>query len=288
MLAMSGRMFDQRPCSKPGQKFRETLPEGKAALVIGHPGHELRIHHWLEIAQPLTFVLTDGSGRGKKSRLSSTAEIVRRTGAKPGPIFGCWTDAEAYDIFRAGNLGALCEVTLALATAFEEHEIVAVVGDAMEGINPTHDLCRYLTNAAVLLVSRRTQRDLANYDFVVGGPPPSPRAHNGCISIDLDAEALDRKWRAAANYPALRTEVLLAKMLYGRQRFATEILRPVPPDFSPGFSGRPHYEIHGEKRVKEGHYTEAISYRQHVLPLIEALWRKLNLPISTSEPCIAS
>ena len=71
------------------------LPDGNAALIIGHPGHELRIHHWLESARPLTFVLTDGSGRGLESRLPSTRLVLERAGAKPASIFGPWTDAEA-------------------------------------------------------------------------------------------------------------------------------------------------------------------------------------------------
>ena len=35
----------------------------KAALIVAHPGHELRVHHWMELARPLVLVLTDGSGR---------------------------------------------------------------------------------------------------------------------------------------------------------------------------------------------------------------------------------
>jgi hypothetical protein len=36
------------------------LPDGKAALVVAHPGHELRVFHWLRLARPCVFVLTDG------------------------------------------------------------------------------------------------------------------------------------------------------------------------------------------------------------------------------------
>jgi hypothetical protein len=34
-----------------------TLPDSPAALVIGHPGHELRVHGWMEHARPQVFVL---------------------------------------------------------------------------------------------------------------------------------------------------------------------------------------------------------------------------------------
>jgi hypothetical protein len=34
---------------------------------------------------------------------------------------------------------------------------------------------------------------------------------------------------------------------------------------------KPYYEEYGEKRVAEGKYGEVIRYREHVLPLAEAL-----------------
>jgi hypothetical protein len=36
---------------------------------------------------------------------------------------------------------------------------------------------------------------------------------------------------------------------------------------------RPFYETHGEARVREGKYPEAIRYREHILPIAEALAR---------------
>src|SRR4030095_641561 len=41
------------------QRFQlmQSLPDTRAALVSAHPGHELRVHGWLEIARPLVFVL---------------------------------------------------------------------------------------------------------------------------------------------------------------------------------------------------------------------------------------
>ena len=38
------------------------LSEQRAVLVVAHPGHELRVHGWLELARPTVCILTDGSG----------------------------------------------------------------------------------------------------------------------------------------------------------------------------------------------------------------------------------
>jgi hypothetical protein len=53
----------------------------RPALIIAHPGHELRVHHWIEKTRPLVLVLTDGSGRTTQSRLASTTRILEQAGA---------------------------------------------------------------------------------------------------------------------------------------------------------------------------------------------------------------
>jgi hypothetical protein len=71
-------------------------PAGRAALVVAHPGHELRVHGWLEQARPLVFVLTDGSGGSGVPRLGSTARLIDRAGAERGSIFGRVPDRDLY------------------------------------------------------------------------------------------------------------------------------------------------------------------------------------------------
>jgi hypothetical protein len=276
-------MSDQGRISKNHPEWSAVISEGNAALIIGHPGHELRVHHWLETARPLTFVLTDGSGRGQQSRLPSTENVLRRAGAKPAPIFGRWTDAQAYEILLSGNIGALTNVTMELAQALVENDIHHVVADAMEGYNPTHDLCRYMTNAAVLIVERTVGRKTGNFDFVlVASPDAAPAAiRDQCVYLSLDQPALNRKRRAAENYPELKEEIEAAISRFGLQVFATELLRPVVPDLSANFSGEPYYETYGESRVREGHYEKVIRYRESVLPLMQSLWRELDLPFET-------
>ena len=73
-----------------------------AALVMAHPGHELRIHGWLERTRPLPFVLTDGSGHTSSSRLASTTRVLTAAGAQPaGVLYGQLTDREVYQALRA-------------------------------------------------------------------------------------------------------------------------------------------------------------------------------------------
>src|SRR6185295_9815242 len=108
-----------------------------AALVIAHPGHELRLYHWLELAKPLVFVITDGSGAGS-SRIDSTREVLDATRCTAGSIMASFTDREIYQSFVSGNVDRVAAMTVAIAHSLIEHEIVSVVADAFEFYNPTH------------------------------------------------------------------------------------------------------------------------------------------------------
>ena len=76
--------------------MHDRFPRGKAALVLAHPGHELRCYHWFEQARPLVYVLTDGSGHHGTSRLGSTTTLLRAVGATRGSIYGRFPDRVLY------------------------------------------------------------------------------------------------------------------------------------------------------------------------------------------------
>jgi hypothetical protein len=64
----------------------------RAALVVAHPSHELRLHGWLEQARPYVCILTDGGGRAGEPRLARTTEVLFRAGARHGAIYGRLSD----------------------------------------------------------------------------------------------------------------------------------------------------------------------------------------------------
>src|SRR5258706_14950239 len=79
----------------------------RAALVVAHPGHELRVHRWLERTRPVVFVLTDGSGNHGVSRLDSTTALLGQAGATAGPIYCRLSDREQYRAMLGVDLGLL-------------------------------------------------------------------------------------------------------------------------------------------------------------------------------------
>jgi hypothetical protein len=269
------------------------LPGRRAALIVGHPGHELRVHHWIEIATPIACVLTDGSGHTARSRLASTTDVLTAAGATPGPVYGRFTDAEVYDAIRRGDVAPFVAVIRTMVDMLVSHDIDYIAADAIEGFNPSHDLCRYIVNAAVGLVLQHHGRLIGNFDFLLDGAPAEcpvgAQAH--AVRLELDEAALARKLTAARGYQELRGETESALERFGSAAFATELLRPVS-DLREGLDALgqepPYYEAFGEQQVRAGVYDSVIRYRAHVRPFVQALWRQAGVSDAVTDTMVSS
>lgn len=255
----------------------EALPGiGRAALVVGHPGHELKVFGWALASQPLVFVLTNGSGRNGVSRVASTAQLLTSLGASPGEIFGNLTDAELYSAILEQDVPIFLRLLDSLAASLLKHKIDGVVGDAAEGFNPTHDLCRCFINSAVLLVNRATGKKLKNFEVSLTEWEqgcPQPRHDDRCLHWFLDDSVLARKIAAAEQYVELKTEVQRALAQRGEKYFRLECLRRVEKlDPESLTDDKPLYEVWGEQRVAAGLYQNVIRFKQHILPLMKAIF----------------
>jgi hypothetical protein len=254
-------------------------PDKRTALVIGHPGHELRVFRWLEIARPAVFVITDGSGRSGRARLPSTTRILDQVGVCRGSFYGPITDAAAYAAILNHDFDLFIGLTRQLAQYLNDERISHVAGDALEGYNPTHDACRLIIGAAVEIVQRTTGRKVESFDFLLTGKPDdhvSPVDHT--TRLELDDNAFARKMAVARSYPELESEVNGAIAQNRLDAFRIECLRRVP-NRPPVFAAehKPYYEQYGEQQVLSGHYHQVIRYREHLAPLAEALWRQVEV-----------
>ncbi len=252
-------------------------------MIIAHPGHELRVHHWLETAKPVALVLTDGSGRTLKSRLDSTTKVLRDAGATAGPVYGRFTDADIYQAMLKGKPEPFLKLLEEMAGWLVAEHIEYVAGDALEGYNTSHEVCRFLTGAACELAARRSGRTIRNFDFLLTSRPdecPSSLQANA-ICLRLDAPAVARKLVAAQGYPELQPEVDLALKEFGRAMFAIEWLRPVANDVGlQPVAAKPYYETYGEKQMAAGHYKNVIREQDHLLPLANAMWTRRQAAIN--------
>lgn len=252
----------------------------KAALIVAHPGHELRIYHWLEMHKPLFFCLTDGSGRAGQSRMDSTSKVLQQVGSTHGSIYGRFTDQDLYRILLDGSCDVFTGLVQELAGALIEHDISLLAGDAPEGATPTHDICRYLIDGAVSAVERTTGRSITNYEFVLDSPPDDcpPELRSEALWLRLDEAALNRKLQAALGYMELRGETEEGLKLYGKNAFALECLRPSTASTSLKKFERepPPYERYGKEGVERfgksfGKYEDVITLQKHVKPMVQAI-----------------
>jgi len=257
------------------------------ALVVGHPGHELRVFGWMCQSRPRGYVITDGSGRSQISRLASTARLLDRAGAGRDEVFGVVSDADVYRAILDGRTSLFLDILEALSTSFVRNEIDCVAGDASEGFNPTHDLCRTLINAAVVMAERATGKKIANYEFCLTEWEQNCVApHDGrCVHLCLEDELLNRKVEAAENYSELRDEVQKALAQRGKEYFRTECLRKVSEiAVEQPSTDKPFYEIWGERRVAESEYERVIRYGEHVHPIMAAIQQRCARPTRAPAP----
>jgi hypothetical protein len=247
---------------------------GGSVLVVGHPGHELRVFGWLERTRAAVHVLTDGSGSRGVSRVDSTTAVLDAIGATRGSIYARMTDREIYQAILTHDHRRFTALADELAREFVEDDIAIVAGDAIEGFNPAHDVCRYVINAAVRLAATATNRPRTCYAFPLDGAPDGRSGTGEGLRLVLDDDTLERKLRAARTYPELRAEVDAAIDRFGQEPFRTEVLWRVDLNDRYGWDPTctPFYERHGAARVQSGVYGDVVTFREHLRPLADALW----------------
>lgn len=252
----------------------------KAAMVIGHPGHELRAFKYIKEFKPDVFILTDGSGSVNEPRLYQSIRLIEANGARYMESFPAIPDREMYRMILENQTEKILAIKARLKSFILEAGYDCIVGDALEGFNPTHDLCRYLINGIITDIKEETGLSIRTYDFLLDEAPnniPQSSNHQG-ISLELSPAEFDEKLEAANNYPELKYEVEYAINRFGREAFYWESFRKVN-DLSEirNWKGEePYYETFGRKRIEEGLYSDLITFDHHLKPIALACIRSRN------------
>jgi len=92
------------------------------------------------------------------------------------------------------------------------------------------------------------------------------------VTKNSGGAAVASKLEAARAYPEIASDVDRILNQEGVHAIQTE-RRHLARNGSPGDGAAetPYYELHGEKQVAAGHYEHVLRYREHVIPLVEAL-----------------
>jgi hypothetical protein len=249
------------------------LPAPHSALLVAHPGHELLLHGWLHAERPRLFVLTDGSGRDGVSRLDATTRVMESAGVRAGSLYGRYPDRVIYEALLDGDTALFVGLAEEIAKSLAGEQIERVVGDAAEGWNPIHDAFRLTVNAGAALASRDGGFAIEVFEFPLFGAPGPGAAPERAQAFPLDARARDAKRAAALAYTELDREVRWSMDRHGEQAYHVEWLRPaaLAPGEYPVPDDPPVYERYGEFLARSGQLDRAIRYREHLLPVADAL-----------------
>jgi len=258
-------------------------PQDRSLLLIGHPGHELRVYGWLARARPLVCVLTDGSGSDGAPRIEATLAILRDLDAAVGPLCAEFSDRQIYAHLLAHEYAVFVGLRDRLADLLVREHIDDVVSDGVEGYNPTHDVCHALAAAAVACARRRGAATRHRCIPLMGDPRTfagRPAAPGECV--ELAAGVYAEKMRRIREYAALsgatlQREVDETLQQFGEDVFATEYLfegsEPSWQFWSTQFAVQPpYYETYGRQQVAAGRYSFLISFAEHVRPAVDALF----------------
>ncbi len=240
-------------------------PEEKLenVLISPIPGTNSRIHHWLEIAKPRVYLLTDGSGGKETSRTGYSRDLVDATGATCGAVFGDIPDGAWYEALLAGNhdflVGVFSRMRADLATARN----VQIVSDAVDGYNPIHDLA-YAFGQALSRGLGKTAK-VSKQLCSAAVPNVAGRVE---LEIQLSPAARARKMAAVENYSPLADE---ARRILERDPHCFDRENLISQDFDWNSSWTPEWERIGKQRVADGRYRKCITYRDNVQPAARRL-----------------
>lgn len=247
----------------------------QAALVIAHPAHEMRVHHWLTIARPVTYILTSGSRSGDdRTRLDASAQIIIGAGARYVDGWGAIQDKNLYRQILEGDAAHFLSLTQALADDLVAREVSIVVTDSWQQYNVAHDLTHVIARHAATIAALRMGRDLPVVDYPVIPYRLVPNAVKGKTVLDIRLSEQDAAAKDAAvrTIPLISHEVAEIVAAEGADAFSTEQFNlPLPlQDLVPGREGQPYYEEFGEQRVRSGIYMDVIR-ASHMSRLTRAL-----------------
>lgn len=231
-------------------------------LILAHPGHELRIHHWLELAKPRVYLLTDGSGGRHNARTEYSRHIVRATGGTPGSVFGEIPDAAWYAALLAGDQRFFLDVFAGIAADLAGAHEVQIVTDAVDGYNPVHDLAFVFGSA----LNRLLQKTRKGHQQLCSAAVPNVLG-SAQVEIELDRDAQKRKKAAIEAYTPLADE---ARLILARDPDCLKRERLIiqEPDWT---EQAPEWERIGQDRVSKGLYDRCITYKDDVQPIVRLL-----------------
>lgn len=243
-----------------------------AALVIAHPGHELRLSAWLGRTGAEVCIIARGSRSGRsEARIAASRAVAGALGAQCGDPFGAAFDTDLYAAIMASDARPFLDLADRLAARFRARAVTRVVADGWQNYNPVHDL----THLVARVAAAGTGAGFSDFPVVLGDLAHAP---SGPVAdrIAPTADELRTRRDLIARYPEIAEDVAGLVAAAGDAALVEETLHiPLPlAELMPGDTP-PWYEAHGAARVAAGVYPDCLRWR-HMAPIVEALTDRLE------------
>lgn len=252
-------------------------PARRAALVIAHPAHEIRVLHWLSRVRPHVYILTQGSRSGADSARRQASELlITAQGATIAETWGGAWDRDLYDMLLDGQYAKLLQWADELTADFVARAVDLVVADSWQHYNVAHDITYALARLAVQRARQALGRDitLVTYPVVPSALAPGAPSASTLATFRLSPEAIATKNATIGSIPGIATESAEINGAEGEHAHVFETFHSASPLASLLQTPRqtPLYEVFGEDRVRAGIYTDVVRW-PHLLRACEVLVR---------------
>lgn len=245
-------------------------------IVTGHPNHELALLGFVQRARPDFLFLTDGGG---ETRMEESRGVLRSLGLLEGARFLAWPEERLYRGLLDRDVALFSSLVAEVRREIEERAPAQVICESVEFYNPLHDVTLPVVRASV-----RGRPDVAVVEFPLIAQtsetperyrvqrPPDGRGGDYTV-LRLSEDELSFKLEAGARaYPTLRRQLGPLLDTLAAEDLAEEFFVPARgPLPAPGPDTLPRYERRGRTLREQGRVDRVITYRDHFLPLVDAL-----------------
>lgn len=247
----------------------------RAALVVAHPGHELRVYDWLRTVKPDVHILTNGSrASATRVRREASAQLVSDLGCRMASAWEGVTDSALYAYLIAQDHEPFLNWVSGLAHDFIARDIDLAVIDGWQYYNIAHDLAHLMARVAAAEAGAELKREILVLEYPVvpaALAPTAPRVVEYC-SKALSEPSVETKREIAHHFPGVEGEVAEIDSLEGAHAYNIERLyvpAPISTLRAPPVE-KPPYERYGEARVAAGVYKDVLRW-EHAAPLLQVL-----------------
>lgn len=252
-------------------------PSARRLMVFGHPSHELALFGVLQELRPEIVLVTDG---GDAEREAQAKEALASIGMLENTRFLHHPEDSFYRALLARDTTRFETVTEELRRVLDATEPSQVYCDATEFYNPVHDITLPLVRRALAGAPAALYEVPLVYQQAGNGQPrfaiqriPEELAERRAV-YELSEKQLDAKQHARdVVYRNLREQAGPEFLALSREHLAREEVALAGESLpAPGEHGRAlRYDERARLLHERGEVEEAITYRDHFLPMLDAL-----------------